>query len=540
MRARKRGLPSVRWLLGGERLTELGQFVACFAVYLVLDRLIRAAARMSADTVKHSVLVTGAIAESPSAWLVVAAALVVGATWQRSRLWAAWDVFDRGPVVRGVAAVPLALVTWLSSTYHYNYLAGQWHAIDRLLVIVLAVASFQRPVFLIPFALEARVISAQFVVPFGTVAGPNIDALLITLLIGFAALHVGYVLTGSPRSASIVMLLSTVLASHFFVPGSGETALGWFGVNRLWNFPLSAYTAGWLGHTSGDWARQMARLVEPLNLPLQVVTLLVELGSGIAVAHPKLLRWWLVLALAFHTFVFAMAGFWFVGWMAIEVTLLGVLWAPSLQAWVNQHATPARGLVAAGIVMVAGARLYQPPTLSWFDGPASYGYELEGVGISGASYHVPLAVAAPFEQELTFLRLRLAPTREAANAYGAVGTRAEFEALNALTSLEKLLAYERRLPPPASSDVEAAQQFVARLLEHINGRGQAPWFLWPLPTHFWTSRPPPLFAYQESLARLEIVRVTALHRSDGQVVRRESLATVHAAPDGSVRVTESL
>jgi len=530
MAGRLQGASRVRDTLWGV------QVVVLFVVYVVLDRLTRAAARVSHDAMQYPVLVAGAIADNVVIWLILAAVFAGALVW-RSRMWASWHALGQGVVLRRMCAVALVFAAWSSSAYHYNFLAGQWHIVDRLLVAALAVASFIRPVFLVPFAIEARVLAGQFVLPFGTVAGPNIDALIVTVLVGFAALHLTYVLTGSTRSESIVLFLSTVVASHFFVPGFGKARMGWYGVNRLWNFPLSAYTAGWLGHTSGDWARQMARLIEPFNLPFQVVTLLVELGSGIAVVHPKFLRWWLVLAVVFHACIFAMTGFWFLAWMAVEIVLLIVVWSPSLRAWVMQNATPARGFLAAGIVMFVGARLYHPPTLSWFDGPVSYGYELEGVGVSGASYHVPLATAAPFEQELSFLRLRLSGTREASDAYGAVGTRSQFEALNAITSFDELRSYERGLPPVSSRDIEASRDFLARLLEHINRDGPAPRFLWPPPAHFWNSRPPPGYTYQEPLARLEAVRVTALHRPGGQLVGRETLVTVHAEPDGSVRAT---
>lgn len=497
----------------------------------------RVAARVSPDAVQHPVLVIRAMAENPIAWVVLSASLSAALVSQRTRLFAGWAVFEQGAVLRGLTAVPLAMSAWLSSLYHYNFLAGQWHVADRLLVIALGVAALGRPVFLIPFAIAARIVAGQFVMPFGTVAGPNIDALLVTVLVGVAALHVLYVLTGIGRSAAIVLFVATVLASHFFVPGSGKLALGWLGVDRIWHFPLSAYTAGWLGHTSGAWARAAAQLAEPYNLPLQLSTLVVELGSVIAVVHHRLLRWWLLLAVAFHVIVFATTGFWFLAWLAMEVTLLAVVSARRLHPWVAQNATPARGLLAAVVVIVAGARLYQPPTLSWFDGPVAYGYELEGVGASGASYHVPIAVAAPFEQELNFLRLRLVVNREASDAYGAVGTRADFDALNAIDSWEALLAHERRLPLSDPRDVAASERFVAKLLEHINRDGRAPRFIRPLPTHFWSSRPPPVYAYQEPLSRLEVVRVTGLHRPGGQAFRRESVLTVEADRDGSSRIT---
>lgn len=526
-----------RWLLGADRPADLAHVVALFAFYLAFDRLTRLAAQVSADDVQHPVLVLQSILHHPVAWLVLMAGAAGAVVWRPARVWAPWRAFEHGTVLRRLAAVPLFLTAYLSSAYHYNFLASQWHPSDRLLAIGLALAALARPAFLIPVAIEARVINRQFVVPFGTEAGPNIDAVLVTILVGVAALHALHVVTGSRRTGSIVLFSSTVLAAHFFVPGATKVSLGWLGANHLWNLPLSAFTAGWLGSTSGTWARVLARLAEPLNLPIQVGTLLLELGAAIAVAHYRLLRWWLMPAIAFHIGVFALTGFWFLVWIALEVTLVVAVSLPALRSWVAENATPARGLAAAGIVMFAGARLYQPPTLAWFDGPVSYGYQLEGVGASGTAYHVPFTVAAPFEQELNFLRLSLAATREATSAYGAVGTRTTFESLNGIDSWDALRTYEQGLTPPSPTDVEVSERFVAQVLEHINRDGRAPWLLRPLPTHFWTSRPPPLYSYQEPLSRLEVVRVTALHRRGEPIFRRESLVTVEATGGGAVRVT---
>jgi len=69
------------------------------------------------------------------------------------------------------------------------YLLGQTHAVDRVLVAALGLACLVRPVFLIPFALQSRVIGDQFDYPFETTAAQNVDELLIIALLGIAAVH---------------------------------------------------------------------------------------------------------------------------------------------------------------------------------------------------------------------------------------------------------------------------------------------------------------------------------------------------------------
>jgi hypothetical protein len=528
---------SVRRLLGKDQVSDLVEVVALFATYAVLDRVLRSASKLTYDDPAELVLFVRAAAGNPIAWVVLGAVLIAGVVLRPGRLWAPWDTVENGTVVRWIAVPAVVLLTWSYGLYHYNFLADQWHVADRLLLVVFAGAAMYRPIFLVPFALQVRVIAWQFTLPFGTEAGPNIDAILTSALVVIAALYALHVMTGTRRSAPVLLALATVLVSHFFTPGRGKLPLGWFSSDHVWNFPLSAYTAGWLGHTSGAWARRMSDLAETFSAPLRVGTLVCELGSVIAVVHYRLLRWWLPIAIAFHVTIFAFTGFWFLAWVSFEVALLVVVSLPRLRPWVAQNATPARGVLAAAVVVLASGPLFHPPRLSWLDGPVSYGYELEGTGLSGASYHVPISAVAPFEQELSFLRVHLAPTQEASAAYGAVATRAEYDALNTIGTWEGLEQYERGLGTPPIGAGSPSEQFMVQMLDHLNRDGADPWFVRPPPTHFWSSRPAPVYRYQEPLVRLDVVRVTALHLDDGQTFRRESVLTVEAQPSGEAQVT---
>lgn len=526
----------IRRLVANSGLSTAGEAIMLFVTHLALDRVTRAAARLSAEDPTEPLLLVRAITWNPMPWLVTAVMLLCAVLGRRSQMRCRWQSVEHGVVLRLLALSSIALLTWSSSLYPYNFLAGQWHAADRALVVGLAVASLVRPLFLVAFVAAVRVIACQFTLPFGTAAGQNIDAILIVALVAIASMYVVHTFTGTRSSASVVLLLASVLASHFFVPGRGKLATGWFDLDRIWNFPLSAYTAGWLGSTSGEWARSASALARSLSTPLRIGTLLVELGAIVAVVHYRLLRAWLPMAMAFHVIVLAFTGFWFLPWLVLETGLLVVASCPSLRSWLDQNANLARGLLAAAAVL-SGARLFQPPTLTWLDGPVSYGYELEGTGTTRAAYHVPFSVAAPFEQELSLLALHLASTREATAAYGAVGTRAEYAALSAIGSWEELSHYEQALPPPSTTAGSAAEHFVVALLKHVNRDGPAPWFIRPPPTHFWSSRPAPTYAYQEPLTRLDVVRVSSLHLSDGQVFRRELVLRVEAGTDGDVQVT---
>ena len=170
---------------------------------------------------------------------------------------------------------------------------------------------------------------------------------------------------------------------------------------------------------------------------------------------------------------FATTGFWFLPWIALEVGLLVVLSLPSLRSWVMENATPARGLLA--VACVAGAPfLFHPPGLAWLDAPVSSGYEIDAIGVSGAEYHVPASAFAPLSHHIAFDRLQFGPTVAANWRYGAVTTTAHLEALEQITDVDELKAFEATLGPPTG--IAPSRQFLMTFLEYTGRHHSTNWF----------------------------------------------------------------
>jgi hypothetical protein len=264
-------------------------------------------------------------------------------------------------------------------------------------------------------------------------------------------------------------------------------------------------------------------------------TLLLEVGAIVAVVHPRLTRLWLPGLVAFHLMTFATTGFWFVPWITLEVGLLAILSLPSLRSWVMENATPARGVLA--VACVAGAPfLFHPPGLAWLDAPVSSGYEIDAIGVSGAEYHVPASAFAPLSHHVAFDRLQLGPTVAATGAYGAVTTSAHLAALEHITDVDELKAFEATLPPPTG--IARSQQFLMTFLERTDGDHSTNWFGLRAPEHFWTSRPEPSYRFQEPLRELAVFRVRAIHH-DGEPVRERQLVLTLTMDDRGHAVVTS-
>ncbi len=528
-----RGWP--RAVLGSDTPADLALVLATFTLFTVVEHLARAAAVVTAADLGRPSLLVAAAGQRWWALAPLAAGAAAAAVLRPRRLLAPWGELEQGRALRWFTGVLVVLLAWQASCYPYNWLAGRLHGVDRLAVVVLAAAAVARPAFLVPFALVVRIMAEQFVLPFDTPAGRNIDDLLVLVVLAVAAGHLVYVVTGRNRTAPVLLVAGAALTAHFFIPGKGKVVIGWLSHGDLGDLPISSYAAGWRGGGDGSWARSLSDLLHGVRLPAMAAILAVELGSIVAVTRPRLLRWWLPAAVGFHLAVFAITGFWFLSWIAVEGGLLVLLSAPSLRAWAAANATPARGLVAVAAVLGAPV-LFHPPGLAWLDAPVSYGYRITATGESGAEYSVGSGALAPLSHHVAFGRLQLGDTVPASGAYGAAATAADVDALDQIETFEELGAHEATLGRPTL--VEPSQQFLADYLAyasrpHRSLPSRLASRLGP-PEHFWISGQGPAYRYQEPISALEVSLVRLVNPTFSQ--DRQTVVRLEISADGRPEV----
>lgn len=520
-------------VLAGEQPIDLGIVIGTFLGYVVIDRVTQAMAAINRVDIDEGSLLGAAVSNRWWLYFLVLAALGAGLVLRGRRLLAPWSDLEQGSALRNLAAALIVLLTWYSSLYDFNFVAGQGHGSDRIVVAVLALAAIYRPLFLVPFVVQVRIINEQFLFPFATTGAKNVDELLLIALLAMAVGHLVYVITGRRETSAVLLLLGTALASHFFQPGRGKFDIDWFANTDLSNLALNSYTTGWLGSTSGAFAQRLADFYAVAATPVMVLTIVLELGAIVAVLHHRLLQWWLPGWIAFHVFTFATTGFFFIGWMLLELGLLVIVTGWQFRDWVRDNATPARAIVA-GLAVLGGPVLFHPPGLAWLDAPIAYGYQVEAVGESGTTYQVPISAFAPLDHELSFTRLQLRHTSQVSGAYGALATAEELAALNAITTFEQLQQREAALEPPTL--IAESQAFIVDFFNHANADQVVPWSAVGPPGRFWTSAPSLEFNFDEALVRLEVVLVTTINGDGAPVTRRESVLVVErdAAGNGVV------
>ena len=509
-------------------LRDLAYAAGFFLCYMVADLSTRGPARLREADGSAPLLVLASLRAN---WPVVAVVVLmtVGlAVRSPGRFGAGWFAIEHGSKLRFVAAPLLALLVWQGSLYQYNYLLDRGHLIDRFLIVALATAALWRPAFLVPFALQYRIVAAQFGFPFGTTAAQNIDELLVVMLLAVAGAYLMYVVTGRADSSPVFLVMAAALATHFFIPGRGKLLLGWFRHEDLSNLAGNGYVIGWLGQTDGGFSRWLAEVVALFHGPLLVATLLLELGAVLVVAHHRLFRLWLPVVAVFHVINFLLLGFWFLEWIVVEMVLFVLLSRADLRPWLDRNLRTPRVALAVVAVGLVGAVMFHPPGLAWYDTPLVYGYEMEVTGAGGATYNLPVEAIAPFSQELAFSRLQLGPTHPLTGAWGVVATADDLAMVEGLRDLDEVAAAETPVESELDEHHARVEDFLERFVANANRRATGDNRLAdilavvaPLPK-YWLGRPEPTYDFQEPIERLEIHRVTDL-RVDADHHRRRTL-----------------
>ncbi|MEM8925403.1 MAG: hypothetical protein AAGD35_18015 [Actinomycetota bacterium] len=519
-------------LFGQDDVGAVAAVLGVFTVYLVFDRLSLALVAVGADDLESLSLLLASLGNRWWLYAAVGVGMAAATVLRPERFWAGWEALDHGRTLRLLMLPGIVLMAWKGGFYEYNFYAGEAHLLDRVLAVGLAVGAAYRPALLLAFATHIRIINAQTLIPFGTPSVETIDDYLLIPLIACAAGHAVFTATGRRSTSPILLVICTSAAAHFFLPGRGKLAIDWFGNSELANLPLASYTAGWGRSGDGGVARFLADAYATFQWPVMIGTMVLELGALVAVFHPKWFRWWLPGFIVFHIVTFATTGFFFFSWVALEIGLLVILFRRELADWVAENATPARGAIAV-LAVIGSPVLYQAPGLAWIDAPVSYGYEVTAVGESGRSYSVPLSAFAPLEHEMTFGRPQLTERVHLSGGYGSLVEAWELEQFEGIDDFEALEALEATQPETTLTEVSTT--FLLRFFDATTGDGPGHWLLAAgPPVYFWAGGPDPTYDFQEPLAEMEVVQITAIHGDDRRPIeRRVPVLRIERAADGT-------
>lgn len=518
---------------------ELLRVVALCVAYLPVEWVAMRGYALPAGSYEGPLIFAGMLRGLWPFSLASAADAALGAAWlgglallaARGReLLCAWSELDHGRDLRPLVMVCVGVSAWAFSTYDTNLYFGRGHGLDRALLVALVPLVWWRPVFLVPFVLEAVAVMGQFQHPLGGYHPTHVILPLRILFVGVAAL--GLHAVGLPvRCRDVVFVALLVVAAGYLRSGLDKLALGWLSYGNVHHVLFTTYASGWLGFLRPEEVSALGRWLAPLDPLLMLGTLGLELGvlflfwsRGTAVA---LLVW----GALFHLGVLALSGIFFWMWIAVDLALAG--WLLSARGRRAGPVFSREAFLASLLLVPASVLWFRPVSLSWLDAPLTYTYRFHGVAPDGARHALPPAFFAPYEYGFTlghfdaWNREPLLPIR-----WGAAPDLRTAEAISAARTPEALAELERRLGRVRYDPQQAAvyDRFLVRWIRGRRERGADPAWLDLLraPPQLLSFAPPDSYRGREPLCAVEATRVTSWF--DGEAYREIRAERVRSVP----------
>ena len=443
----------------------VGLLIGC----LMLGRLLYPVSQLNEGDYRALSITIASLAR-PAGLLVTAAGLLAWMRWDLR-----WQQLWNGALLRFLLLATAGTLVAGFALYEPNWFYGQAHLLDRGLLVALFLASFWRPVLLLPFVVLTTVVASQFNLPLGGYTWNDKRLVFDVLLLSSAAL-----VTGLPKrkegAQGLLMAVLTLVASWYVVAGVGKLTVGWLGTERLDHLTRSAHVNGWL---SADVALQLARWIESWNPILVPATIAFQVSALMLLASRRLACAVLLALQGLHLVVFLGSGIFFWKWMVVEAALFIVLArSPEL----GHVLRPAAVLVALPFIALS-PRWFAVPALAWLDTPYTVTYELEGEGSDGTPCRVDRGDLAPYD--VIFAQNRFGALTEEAIPVGTFGSITDAALAGRLMdarSAAEVLA----VPGTSRMDDGWSRAFDRLVRARFSGRVRR--LPVSAPHHIWTSR----------------------------------------------------
>lgn len=496
-----------------------------FVVFLVVDRAMKTAGDLPAESYAEPYLLAGLV-ERLGPVLLVSLLALTALLVRFGFLFDRWSALGLGSSLRTFIVALACLMAWPFTTLGYNYYFDQGYTIDRLVISALVPLIWFRPVFVYPFLLLAFAFLWQLGEPdlsSGEHFPFNLQILQVLNLFGaFFLLHA---LTGKRKTDGFLFLTCCLIASAYWVPGAAKLGMDWITFGHLYLMPLAAYAHGWLSFLEPSQVVALAQTVSWFDWPMRVLLLVVEVGSLCFLWRRSVSCALLVAVTIFHAGTFALYGYLFWTWTGLNLCVLALLMRDRRA---HRIAVYSRTYFVMSLLLIATAgRWARPARLAWFDTRLTQTIRFDVVGVSGGTYSLPSRFFSPYGDVFTMANFGyvVADRPRLVFPYGTTSNRAVAERLMDATTPSQIFSLEAEIGSYRYNEQRAQRlyQFIERYFTHWNLAERSGFELEVLgpPAQFWSFPRAGAFRGEEDVRTVIVKEVTMLYDDERLTVIRE-------------------
>jgi len=509
------------------------QILSVWAFFLPLKILYEFCGATPVEVFFSETICISALRHWPVA-LVVIGAVFAGSMWRRELSWASFDL--NRPVRRFVLVLSLTLA-FAFSTYSYNFFLGHWHFLDRILLVVLALATWRSPLFVAPFLLQATLMASQFKQPI--VFSWTDKRPLYDLLILFQAALVLKLFRRRTGFLPYIGAAICMIAMYYVLSVYGKLQFGWLMRGSLADLFMGAVIQnGWMTPFGNDTIVQTRNIIDTINIPLKVITFAIQGLLLFCLFDRRLLLIALLGCAGMHVGIFASSGILFWKWIAMDVAMAGILWNLPRADAVRLFGTRMMLFGCLVICLVLPIYFRGPVKLAWYDSSMVSHFHFEAVGQSGRIYQVPPSHWAPYD--LAFAQGRFYYLGRIPRVVNCFGSVYDDELLDAIEKADNVSAvdalhrdYGQNRHDPLRT--EWFDKFVRRYFMMHNEGGRRQPTHWGAPQHIWSYPNPEyaqdVFTGQESIVLLRVrLKEFLTHDNPPRIVLDRTIREVRIPP----------
>lgn len=400
-------------------------------IYLGLLELFRRSAVLPEQAYFSKVIVVQALTNwrHLGIWLLLSGALII-----RYRE-IGWSRLEDGNAVRLLVFSVAAALAWSPITYDLNLYYNVAHYPDRLLLLALTLLILVHPAFLLQYLWVMMLVWAQAKYPIDSFSSAWFERMLpIELLVAFSAFCYARTVRRC-QLASFTFLVLCLTGASYFRSGYLKVSLpphlsDWVLLNQISNLFVSSWLNGWLAFLSEGTVLAIANTLSFVDVPVQAMTLAIELGGLMLLLGRRFAMTWLGLFLVMHVGIVISSGIFFWKWMATDLALMVFLWRhPQVQTDRLFH----WGLFLVSIPLVVGLAANQPGAY-WFDSRINNHFTIEAISDEGDVYVLDRDYFAPYDLHFSqSFHQALVRRKLVAGTYGTVHSFRVFQVVRSAT-----------------------------------------------------------------------------------------------------------